>query len=51
MKQHNKKKSAFARCSAGDKAFLLTGYVILALFVLAIIIPMVYIVIASFMIL
>ncbi len=49
MKQHNKKKSAFARCSAGDKAFLLTGYVILALFVLAIIIPMVYIVIASFM--
>ena len=49
MKQQNKKKSAFARSSAGDKAFLLTGYVILALFVLAIIIPMVYIVIASFM--
>ena len=44
-----KKKSAFSRYSAGDKAFLITGYVLLGLFVLAIIIPMIYIVIASFM--
>ena len=44
-----KKKSAFAKYSAGDKTFLITGYVILGLFVLAIIVPMVYIVIASFM--
>ena len=44
-----KKKSRFSRYSAGDKAFLLTGYVLLGLFVLAIIIPMIYIVIASFM--
>ena len=44
-----KKKSTFSRYSAGDKAFLITGYVLLGLFVLAIIIPMIYIVIASFM--
>ena len=44
-----KKKSALAKYSAGDKTFLITGYVILGLFVLAIIVPMVYIVIASFM--
>lgn len=44
-----KKKSTFAKYSAGDKTFLITGYVILGLFVLAIIVPMVYIVIASFM--
>ena len=44
-----KKKSRFSRYSAGDKAFLITGYVLLGLFVLAIIIPMIYIVIASFM--
>ena len=44
-----KKKSAFSRHSAGDKAFLITGYVLLGLFVLAIVIPVIYIIIASFM--
>ena len=44
-----KKKSSFAKYSLGDKIFLLTGYILLGLFVLAIIGPMVYIVIASFM--
>lgn len=44
-----KKKSKFAKYSAGDKTFLLIGYILLGLFVLAIIVPMVYIVIASFM--
>jgi putative aldouronate transport system permease protein len=44
-----KKKSAFSRHSAGDKAFLITGYVLLGLFVLAILIPVIYIIIASFM--
>ena len=44
-----KKKSVFSRYSAGDKAFLITGYVLLGLFVLAIIIPVIYIIIASFM--
>ncbi|WP_028242068.1 carbohydrate ABC transporter permease [Pseudobutyrivibrio ruminis] len=49
METKKKKKSAFSRYSAGDKAFLIVGYLILALFVFAIIVPMVYIVIASFM--
>jgi len=49
MENKKKKKSAFAKYSAGDKTFLLVGYVLLGLFVLAIIVPMVYIVIASFM--
>lgn len=49
MENKKKKKSTFAKYSAGDKAFLLVGYVLLGLFVLAIIVPMVYIVIASFM--
>jgi len=44
-----KKKSKFARYSAQDKALLMTGYILLGLFVIAIIIPMVYIVVASFM--
>ncbi len=44
-----KKRSSFARYSLGDKAFLLTGYILLGLFVLAIIGPMIYIIIASFM--
>lgn len=46
---HMKKKSRFARYSTQDKALLLTGYILLGLFVVAIIVPMVYIVIASFM--
>jgi putative aldouronate transport system permease protein len=45
----DKKKSTFARYSMGDKCFLLVGYALLAAFVLAIIVPMIYIVIASFM--
>ncbi len=44
-----KKKSKFARYSLQDKALLLTGYILLGLFVVAIIIPMAYIVIGSFM--
>lgn len=43
------KKSKFSRYCLGDKLFLLTGYILLGLFVLAIIVPMIYIVIASFM--
>ncbi len=44
-----KKKSRFARYSVQDKALLITGYILLGLFVVAIIIPMIYIIIASFM--
>ncbi len=44
-----KKKSKFARYSWQDKALLMTGYVLLGLFVVAIIIPMAYIVVGSFM--
>ena len=43
------KKSEFARASIGDKIFLLVGYILLAAFVMAIIGPVVYIIIASFM--
>ena len=45
----NIKKSEFARASVGDKAFLLVGYILLAAFVMAIIGPVVYIIVASFM--
>ena len=44
-----KKKSRFARYSLEDKALLSCGYILLGLFVVAIIIPMIYIVVASFM--
>lgn len=44
-----KKKSRFARYSLSDKAFLIGGYVLLGLFVAAIVVPMLYIVVASFM--
>ena len=44
-----KKKSRFARYSGQDKALLIVGYVLLGLFVVAIVIPMIYIVIASVM--
>lgn len=47
--ENTKKKSRFSRYSLEDKAFLITGYVLLGLFVLAIIIPMIYIIFASFM--
>ena len=45
---NTKKKSIFKRYSAEDKTILITGYVILGLFVVAIILPMVYIILASF---
>ena len=45
---NTKKKSVFQRYSAEDKTILITGYVILGLFVVAIILPMVYIILASF---
>ncbi len=44
-----KKKSNFARHSLQDKVMLSVGYVLLGLFVIAIIVPMAYIIIASFM--
>ena len=44
-----KKKSRFSRYSFTDKAFLVTGYILLGLFVLAIALPMLYIIFASFM--
>ena len=43
------KKNEFARASMGDKIFLLIGYILLAAFVMAIIGPVVYIIVASFM--
>ncbi len=43
-----KKKSEFARQPAGDKVLLVICYIILALFIVAIIVPMVYIILASF---
>ena len=43
------KKKTFSRYSMQDKILLITGYILLGLFVVAIIIPMVYIVVASFM--
>lgn len=43
------KKSRFARYSFEDKALLITGYILLGLFVVAIIVPMLYIIFASFM--
>ena len=49
MELETRKKSRFSKYSIGDKTFLIVGYILLGLFVLAIIIPMIYIVIASFM--
>ena len=43
------KKAKFSKMSLSDKVILIVGFVLLAFFILAIIIPMVYIVIASFM--
>ena len=43
------KRKKFSRYSMQDKILLITGYILLGLFVVAIIIPMVYIVVASFM--
>ena len=43
------KKKKFRQYAPADKALLLTGYILLGLFVVAIVLPMIYIVIASFM--
>lgn len=43
-----KKKSQFARYSWQDKTLLTVGYVMIGLFILAIIVPMVYVIVASF---
>ncbi len=43
-----KKKSEFSKYPAEDKTILIIGYVILGLFILAIIIPVIYIILASF---
>lgn len=43
-----KKKSRFARYSLQDKALLLIGFFLLGAFVVAIVIPMIYIIVASF---
>lgn len=43
-----KRKSQFARYSWQDKTLLSLGYLLLGLFVVAIIVPMIYIVVASF---
>ena len=43
-----KKKSEFAKYPTGDKAILIGAYVILGLFLAAIILPVIYIILASF---
>ena len=43
-----KKKSQFARQGTQDKIILITGYILLGLFLVAIILPVVYIILASF---
>ena len=43
-----KKKSEFSKYPTGDKVILIIGYILLGLFLLAIILPMVYIILASF---
>lgn len=48
MEVYMKKKSKFSRYSLQDKSLLMVGYILLGLFVIAIIVPMVYIVVASF---
>lgn len=48
MSKQPKKKSEFAKQPFGDQVLLVIGYLILAIFVVAIIVPMVYIILASF---
>lgn len=43
-----KKKSEFAKQPTGDKAILIVGYIILGLFLVAIIFPVIYIILSSF---
>lgn len=49
VKAQIKRKSEFARYSGADKSLLITGYALLALFLIAIILPIIYIIVASFM--
>ena len=46
--ENKKAKSEFAKLPTEDKTLLLTGYVILGLFIVAIILPVIYIILASF---
>ena len=46
--QKKKKVSEFSKHPAEDKAILIFGYIVLGLFIVAIILPMVYIILASF---
>lgn len=48
MADTKKKKSEFARLPGEDKALTVLGYILLGLFCFAIILPMVYIILASF---
>lgn len=43
-----KKKSEFAKLPAGDKVLMIFAYIILGLFLIAIILPVIYIILASF---
>jgi hypothetical protein len=43
-----KKKSEFSKYPTQDKAILIVGYILLGLFCIAIILPMIYIILASF---
>ncbi len=45
---NQKKKSEFAKMAREDKTILTIGYIILGLFIVAIIVPVVYIILASF---
>ena len=45
---NTKKKSEFSKQPTGDKILLIIGYIILGLFLLAIILPVIYIILASF---
>ena len=46
--EKRKPKSEFAKLPTEDKTLLIIGYVILGLFIVAIILPVVYIILASF---
>ena len=47
-KTKKKKKSEFAKLPAGDKVLMIIAYIILGLFLVAIILPVIYIILASF---
>lgn len=46
--ENRKKKSEFSKYPVQDKVILIIGYILLGLFIVAIILPMVYIILASF---